>query len=59
MAKIGNEAKLILTLAKERMANKYDDIDIGNSRDFLSGYKQCLQDFVVTLDNVVLELESK
>lgn len=51
MAKIGNEARLILKLAKERMATVV--IQPG------AGYKDAVREFSMCLDQIVTELERK
>jgi hypothetical protein len=51
MAKVGNEAKLILSLAKERMSRLKDSRIQTPSREYCAGYSRAYDDWVFTLDN--------
>jgi len=67
MAKIGNEATLILRLAEERMWKKLDfkernlpiEPTFSYDQDHLKGYQQACKDYRETLVNISLELERK
>ena len=59
MAKIGNEARLILKLAKERSTRtKYRHTDKAHEH-YVSGYLKCFEDIWLILDEIVLEMEMK
>ena len=58
MAGIGNEAKLILKLAAERMECKYDLVRQEEAKEFMRGFHICLATYNTTLMQVVAELES-
>jgi len=62
VAKIGNEAKLILKLVTEEMQrhtkdNILNDKDL--SADYQNGYQQCLSNLDITMRDIVVELEGK
>ena len=65
MAKVGNEAKLILKLVTERMkATRLNWIQrssnpnsISSNADWLSGYEYAWRVWITTLDDVAKELE--
>jgi len=59
MAKIGNETKLILKLAKERHQNLKDSRTQTPNEDYQQGYHRCFDDVWRILDEIVLNLESK
>lgn len=67
MAKVGNEAKLILRLATERMLAKQLDWEArssnpnsnSNCKDWRDGWKYADDEWRATLIDVVLELELK
>lgn len=60
MAKIGNEATLILKLAKERMEKELAFKEkIAESTDFLNGYRQGFTHYRDILAEISLELERK
>lgn len=62
MAKIGNEAKLILKLAKERMekARTVFVIDAAmHGEDTMRGYDRAYHDWQETLDQVISEIEER
>lgn len=59
MAKIGNEARLILKLAEERMAHNKARVDLsGSSRDYTRGYGAGVHAFIETLTKVARDLEA-
>lgn len=58
MAKVGNEAKLILSLAKERMA-KLRDSRCNQPGVYQLGYDRAHMDWLTSLDEVIAELEAK
>ncbi|MBA7691575.1 hypothetical protein ES703_100121 [subsurface metagenome] len=57
MAKIGNEAKLILKLVNERMAKLRDSRIQTPDTNYCSGYNRAISDYHMTVDSVVTELE--
>jgi len=61
MAKIGNEAKLILKLATDRVTAKYSEVmnDKGRLVDYQRGYADAYHCWVNVLQIIVSELESK
>lgn len=62
MAKIGNEAKLVLKLANERMGVRFTQLDNEQRRhssSWMQGYEQCLHDYNGVLSAVQAELEAK
>lgn len=68
MAKVGNEAKLILRLAKEQMGTKViHKMELQQempsqwtpSECFCEGYARAAQEYEVALFNIVFELEQK
>jgi len=61
MAKIGNESKLILKLAKEQMSrrNKRVQEDGGGTVDGKAAYQYAHNDWLGTLSSIVRELEAK
>jgi len=59
MAKVGNEIKLVLSLAKERMGKLRDSRARTANSDYCLGYDRAYTDWLMTLDSVVAELETK
>ncbi len=60
MAKIGNEAKLILILAKSKMCEKKSHVLTGSQEaPWNKGYQDCFRDYQKILDSIVMELEGK
>jgi len=61
MAKIGNEAKLILKLAETRMQDNKGYVLNGATPQagWNKGYQDCFRDYQETLEKIVNELESK
>lgn len=61
MAKIGNEAKLILKLVDERMSKLRDSRvmtpEPSIDTSYCSGYNRAISDYHMTVDSVVQELE--
>ena len=57
MARVGNEAKLILRLAKERAKQLKESRTKTHSNDYKMGYEKAYEDIWRTLEDVVLELE--
>ncbi len=60
MAKIGNECRLILGLAKERHQRARSEFLRGEQPDQAkSGYKLCYEDIWGVLEKIVAELEER
>ena len=62
MAKIGNEAKLILKLAEQQMAERARQIiRVTKEGDdqYIKGYERAVSQYDMTLNNIILELEAK
>jgi len=58
MAKLGNEAKLIIKLAHERMGKRQLPHMLSeSSEDFQSGYNQSIHEYHQELLNIATELE--
>ena len=57
MAKIGNEAKLILRLAKERADVWYRKTNLDLDREYVRGVNCGILNFARILDDIVHELE--
>lgn len=62
MAKIGNEAKLILKLVSEEMQTHAND-NVFSSKDLSEGYKlgyqNCLSNLDITIRDIVIGLEKR
>jgi len=62
MAKIGNEAKLILKLAKGRMTTEYE-MRVHNYEDdrepWLAGFATAVNVYETILDTIIEELEAR
>jgi len=60
MARVGNETRLILRLASERMHDELRRKEIAKvGNDFYHGFRDGLVKYQQTLDNIVAELETK
>ena len=59
MAKLGNEARLILSLAKERMSRLKDSRIQQPVKEYCAGYNRAYDDWLATLDGVVAEIQQK
>ena len=62
MAKVGNEVKLILSLAAEHTATKLIEVDSNSykaSTDYKIGFRRGLEQYQTALNNIVLECEGK
>lgn len=57
MARIGNEAKLILKLVKERMGKLRDSRIQPQNPSYILGYDRCFTDYETAINSVVVELE--
>ena len=57
MAKMGNEAKLILKLVKERMAKLRESRVMTPDESYITGYDRCFTDYETAINSVVVELE--
>jgi hypothetical protein len=57
MAKIGNEAKLILKLVNERVEKLRDSRVQTPDKSYISGYNRCFIDYQMTFGAVTRELE--
>ena len=58
MARIGNETKLILKLAKQRHEEQQRSRVQTPCKDYVLGYNRCFEDIWFILNNIVQEIES-
>ena len=60
MAKVGNEAKLIMSLARERMDKRVEKQkqSIGADSNYTLGYQNAVNMFNNLIDEVIIELEA-
>jgi len=57
MAKIGNEAKLILKLVSERVTKLRESRIMTPDESWRNGYDRCFTDYETAINSVVVELE--
>jgi len=57
MAKVGNEVRLVLSLAKERMDIRANDYTDNPPNDFTRGYATAVRTYQEVLKNIVDNLE--